>query len=180
MKKIFFYLFLLSAASIASCKKNITELNVNPTRPQAVTSASLFSNATINLADVLASTNVNNNNFRLFVQQWTETIYRDETRYNLNGRSIADRWWAAFYRDVIQDLTEASKVLDTETSLSPEEIKNRKAVNEILIVYAYYHLITTFGDVPYTEALDIENLQPKYEDAATIFDKISTRLDAAL
>src|SRR5687768_6292737 len=115
MKKVFINVFLLSTILIVSCKKDITELNVNPTRPQAVNSASLFSNASINLSDVLASTNVNNNNFRLFVQHWTETIYRDETRYNLNGRTIADRWWATFYRDVIKDLTEASRVLDTET-----------------------------------------------------------------
>jgi len=181
MKKIFLNTFLLSTILIVSCKKDITDLNVNPTRPQAVTSASLFANASINLADVLSSTNVNYNNFRLFVQYWTETIYRDETRYNLNGRTITDRWWATFYRDVIKDLTEASRVMDAETStLSAEEVKNRKAINEILIVYAYYHLITSFGDVPYTEALDIENLQPTYDDAATVFDKIATRLDAAL
>ncbi len=165
---------------IVSCKKDITDLNVNPTRPQSVTSAALFSNASINFSDLLASTNVNVNNFRLFVQHWTETIYRDETRYNLNGRTITDRWWAILYRDVIKDLTEANNVLETETSLSAGQIQNRKAINEILIVYAYYHLITSFGDVPYTEALDIENLQPKYEDAATIFGKIATRLDAAI
>lgn len=181
MKKITYCLLLLSAIAIASCKKDITELNTNPTRPAAVTSAALFSNAAVNMSDLLASTNVNYNNFRLFVQYWTETIYRDETRYNLNGRTITDRWWAGFYRDVIKDLEEASKQADLETgSLSAETIKNRKAINEVLIVYAYYHLLTSFGDVPYTEALNIENLQPKYEDAATVYGKISQRLDNAL
>ena len=97
----------------------------------------------------MASTNVNTNNFRLFVQYWTETIYRDETRYNLNGRSITDRWWANFYRDVIKDLTEASKVVATETlTLNAATIKNRQAINDMLIVYSYYTLITSFGDVP--------------------------------
>jgi hypothetical protein len=180
MKKIFYSLLLLSATMVVSCKKDITDLNINPTRPPAVTSAALFSNASLNFSDLSASTNVNVNNFRLFVQHWTETIYRDETRYNLNGRSITDRWWAILYRDVIKDLTEANNVLATETSLSAGQIKNRKAINEILIVHAYYYLITSFGDVPYTEALDIENLQPKYEDAATIFGKIATRLDSAI
>lgn len=182
MKKIFYSFFLLGAVTmVASCKKDITDLNTNPTRPSLVTSASLFSNASINLSDVMASTNVNNNNFRLFVQYWTETIYRDETRYNLNGRSITDRWWAVFYRDVIKDLTEASKVSETETlTLNAVQIKNRKAINEILIVYAYYNLVTSFGNIPYDDALDIEKLQPKYDDAATVFDKIATRLDAAL
>jgi hypothetical protein len=181
MKKILPLFFLAATLLGVSCKKNITDLNVNPTRPDNVASGNLFSNAAVNLADNMASTNVNTNNFRLFSQYWTETIYRDETRYNLNARSITDRWWAAFYRDVIKDLTEASSRADQETlTLTPNQIKNRKAINEILIVYAYFHLITSFGDVPYTEALDIENLQPKYDKASDVFNKIATRLDAAL
>ncbi|MEO6550555.1 MAG: SusD/RagB family nutrient-binding outer membrane lipoprotein [Ferruginibacter sp.] len=182
MKKILYSFFLLAAVgSVVSCRKNISDLNNNPTRPSAVTSASLFSNASVNLADVMASTNVNNNNFRLFVQYWTETIYRDETRYNLNGRSITDRWFATFYRDVISDLTEASRVVDNETLLlNPTQIKNRKAIDEMLIVYSYYTLLTSFGNIPYDEALDINNLQPQYQDAAQVFDKLTVRLDAAL
>lgn len=181
MKRIFCSLIILGAVGMVSCKKDITDLNNNPTRPTVVPSASLFANASVNLSDVMASTNVNNNNFRLFMQYWTETIYRDETRYNLNQRSIPDRWFAAMYRDVIKDLTEASRVVEGETlALSAEQIKNRKAIDEILIVYAYYTLITTFGDVPYDEALDIENIQPKYDPAPQIFDKIVARLDAAL
>lgn len=180
MKKISIC-YLLAVVLLPACKKDITDLNNNPTRPSLVTSASLFSNASLNLSDVMASTNVNNNNFRLFVQYWTETIYRDETRYNLNGRSITDRWWAAFYRDVIKDLTEASKVAATETlTLSEDQIKNRAAINEILIVYSYYTLLTSFGNIPYDDALNIEKLQPRYDDAATVFDKITARLDEAL
>lgn len=181
MKRILYQCFFISTIILVSCQKNITDLNINPTRPVTVASENLFSNASINLSDMMASTNVNTNNFRLFVQYWTETIYRDETRYNLNQRSISDRWWAGFYRDVIKDLTEASKQVDKETSsLTPGEVANRKAINEILIVYSYYHLLTSFGDIPYTDALNIENLQPKYDNAAEVFGKISARLDAAL
>lgn len=180
MKKLLLT-FLAATFLFVSCKKNITDLNINPTRPSVVASANLFSNASVNLADNLASTNVNINNFRLFVQYWTETIYRDETWYNLNARSIPDKWWDGFYRDMIMDLTEASRVVDNENLiLTAAEIKNRKAINEILIVFAYYHLITSFGDVPYDQALNIENLQPKYDKASEIFDKILIRLDAAL
>jgi hypothetical protein len=181
MKKVIYSLLIMTAVGVVSCKKDITDLNVNPTRPPVAPSATLFDNAVVNLADVMASTNVNNNNFRLFSQYWTETIYRDETRYNLNQRSISDRWWAAMYRDVIKDLTEASKLAETETlALSANQIKNRKAINEILIVYAYYTLLTTFGDIPYTEALDIDKLQPKYDNANEVYGKIATRLDVAL
>lgn len=180
MRRIAYIFFLLSTIAAVSCRKNITDLNINPTRPTTVASGNLFSNASINLADRMASTNVNTNNFRLFVQYWTETIYRDETRYNLNQRSISDDWWAEFYRDIIKDLDEASKQVDKETELAAGEAANRKAINEILTVYSYYTLVTTFGDIPYTQALDIDNLQPQYDNAADVYAKISARLDAAL
>jgi Starch-binding associating with outer membrane len=182
MKRIIYSFLITGAVLMVSCKKNITDLNINPTRPENVPSATLFSNAALNLSDNMAHTNVNINNYRLFVQYWTETIYRDETRYNLNQRSISDRWWANMYRDVIKDLAEASKVVDTETllALTSAQIKNRKAINEILTVYAYYTLVTSFGNIPYDEALDIENLQPKYDDAKTVYGKLATRLNAAI
>ncbi|HRP31834.1 MAG TPA: SusD/RagB family nutrient-binding outer membrane lipoprotein [Agriterribacter sp.] len=181
MRPVIFISLVVGLGLLISCKKDITSLNDNPKRPSEVPSASLFANASVNLADVMASTNVNTNNFRLFVQYWTETIYRDETRYNLNQRSIPDRWWDEFYRDVIKDLTEATAIVETETlSLTAEQIKNRKAINEILICYSYYTLLTTFGDIPYSEALDINKMQPAYDDAATVFGKVVERLNAAL
>lgn len=172
------FLFLMVLFN-SSCKKNIQELNINPNRPLDVPSGSLFANASVDLSDMMAHTNVNYNNFRLFVQYWTETIYRDETRYNLNQRSIPDIWWRTLYRDVLRDLLEATRQIDTE-DLPAATKKNRKAMNEMLSVYAYYVLITTFGNVPYSAALDIENIQPKYDDAQTIFDDLARRLDNAL
>lgn len=181
MRKILSYAMLLSVILITSCRKNLSSLNEDPKHPSSVPSAPLFTNASANLSDLMASTNVNFNSFRLYVQYWTETTYTDETNYDLNQRSVPDRWWATLYRDVIQDLTRASEIAPTETLLSAEEIKNRLAINDILIVYSYYTLITTFGDVPYTDALLVDSvLQPKYDDAAIIFDAIAAKLDNAL
>jgi hypothetical protein len=179
MKKILHKLFFLGLLFTVSCKKNITDLNVNPNRPTTVASETLFANAAVNLSDLMAHTNVNYNNFRLFVQYWTETIYRDETRYNLNQRSITDRWWAVLYRDVLRDLVESSRQVDKE-GLDATQAKNRKAINEVLMVYSYYVLISSFGDVPYSEALNIENIQPKYDKASDIFTAQVTKLNAAL
>jgi hypothetical protein len=45
-------------------------------------------------------------------------------------------------------------------------------------VFTYSILVNTFGNVPYTEALDAANLFPKYDDAKTIYDDLLKRLDA--
>jgi hypothetical protein len=41
-------------------------------------------------------------------------------------------------------------------------------------------LVNTFGNIPYTEALNFTNPQPKYDDAKAIYDDLFRRLDAAL
>ena len=181
MKRIFNILTMSGIILLTSCSKEITDYNNITTSPLKVSSGSLFANATINLSDEMANTNVNNNNFRLWTQYWTQTTYRDETRYNINSRSISDSWWSVFYKDVIKDLVEASKVTQTETlTLTPAQIQNRVAINDMMIVYSYYTLLSTYGNIPYTDALNIQIIQPKYDDAAVIFDSISIKLDNAL
>jgi hypothetical protein len=41
-------------------------------------------------------------------------------------------------------------------------------------------LLDIFGDIPYTDALNIDNVYPKYDDAATVYSTLLTKIDAAL
>ena len=41
-------------------------------------------------------------------------------------------------------------------------------------------LVSTFGNIPYSQALDYANVHPVYDDAATIYTDLLRRLDAAL
>jgi hypothetical protein len=68
----------------------------------------------------------------------------------------------------------------TDVGNIPEEQANKLAVIELLVCYTYQNLVDMFGDVPYTEALDIENLSPVYDDAATIYNDLITRVKAAI
>ena len=170
-------------AIFTSCSDDITSLNNDTKNPTVVPAEYLFSNAEKSLVDQMVSTNVNNNVFRLFVQQWTETIYTDESNYDVATRTIPDNHFRTIYRDVLKDLSEAEKILSSENAVTPEQIAvvtNKKAQIEIMIAYSYSILVDTFGDVPYTEALDIEgHPTPKYDDAETIYRDLIARLGAA-
>src|SRR6202008_1622669 len=50
---------------------------------------------------------------------------------------------------------------------------------EILSQWEYGILTDVFGDVPYSEAVSPEFLQPAYDPQASIYGGIFTRLDAA-
>jgi hypothetical protein len=174
MKKIFS--LTLSIILLAGCTKDLTGLNDDPKNPKVVPSYSLFSNAQKSLSDAMASSNVNLNIFRMLAQHWTETTYTDEANFDLATRNIPQNWWARLYRDVLRDFDEAKNLIPTDVT-DPTMQKNELAMTDIMEVYVYHVLVTTFGNVPYKEALNINNAFPVYDDAATIYSDLLTRLD---
>ena len=54
------------------------------------------------------------------------------------------------------------------------------AIIEVLNVYAFSNLVETYGDIPYSEALDIDNLLPVYDDGLTVYKDLISRLNAAI
>ncbi|MDO1450371.1 SusD/RagB family nutrient-binding outer membrane lipoprotein [Rhodocytophaga aerolata] len=179
MKKlsiVFIFLF-----STLACQDDLTELNTDPKSATEVPAVTLFSNAQKNLTDIMTSTSVNDNVFRLLAQHWTTTTYTDEPRYDLNTRNIPQTFWNTLYVSVLRDLKEARTILEADESVVDEALKqNQLAQIEIMEVYAWQVLVNTFGDIPYTEALDYTIPSPKYDDASTVYNDLLTRLDAAI
>ncbi|MCM4167053.1 hypothetical protein KCTC52924_01911 [Arenibacter antarcticus] len=180
MKKI---AILITAVIFASCSADLENLNENIKDPLSVPGESLFTGAQKSLVDQVVDLNVNNNNTKLWAQFLQETTYTDESNYDQVTRTIPERHWSVLYKDVLKDLDEAKKVIAETTYPTPEEEElkpNKLVVIEILNVYAYSILVETFGDVPYTEALDIDNLLPAYDDGETVYKDLIARLTTAI
>lgn len=174
MKKTAIIFVLVSL--LAACKKDLTSLNVDPKHPASVPSYSLFTESERLLSNAVTSSNVNLNIFRLIEQQWTETTYLNETNYQLPSRNQPDQIWSSLYT-VIFNLEKAKQAMATDVSDAGTR-KNETAIADILQVYTYYYLLTTFGDIPYSQALNIKNPFPAYDDAKTVYTALLTRLDA--
>src|SRR5688572_16070561 len=115
MKKLLI-LALVPLLMLFACKKDITSINVDPKNPQQAPAPTFFSNAQLNLVDVLTSTNVNDNIFRLIMQYWQETTYTDESNYDIVTRQQPNILWNTFYRDVIRDLREAKTLIPNQAT----------------------------------------------------------------
>ena len=66
-----------------------------------------------------------------------------------------------------------------EKPVLPEDIaaqKNQLTIIDILAVYAWDRMETMWGDIPYTQALNIDNVLPVYDDALTIHKDLLTRI----
>jgi hypothetical protein len=165
---------------LASCVGGLDDYNVDQKRASKVPPETLFTNAMKELADALTTPNVNNNNFRLYIQQWATTTYLQEPRYDLTSRIIPQNLWQSMYKDVLADLRESKRLLDADALMNATEKKTKLAQIDVIEVYAWSVLVNTFGNVPYSEAFDYKNPVPKYDDATTIYSDILVRLDEAL
>lgn len=179
MKKIF-KLFVLPLIALTACVDSLDDYNVDQKRAPIVPAETLFTAALKSVTDNVITPNVNINNFRLYVQHWTTTQYLDEPRYILTSRLIPQNFWDATYRDALSDLKEAKRILNENTLMNQVVKSNQLAEIEIFEVYCWTVLVNTFGNVPYTEALDPFIPLPKYDDAETIYRDLMVRLDAAL
>ncbi len=178
MKKIFIY--LLSVMVLTSCVDNLDDFNVDEKRASQVPAATLFTGALKSLTDVMTTPNVNTNNYRFYVQHWTSTQYLDEPRYNMTSRTIPQSMFQTLYRDVLADLNDAKRLIQENEAILAEVRSNQLAQAEIIEVYTWSILLNTFGNVPYSQALDPDVSLPAYDDAATVYNDILDRLDAAL
>lgn len=180
MKKIIFALIILIGVS-SSCTKNFEEFNTDKKNPTDVPGGFVFANAQKALSDQIASTNVNLNVFKLFAQYWTETTYTDESNYDIINRTVADLTFREWYRDVLSDLNNAKDLITAEAAegtVATKEKENKLLIIDIVEVFCYQRLVDIFGDVPYTEACDIDNISPVYDNAFAIYQDLINRLNA--
>jgi hypothetical protein len=181
MKKIL--IAILSIVALVSCQSDdaYENLNRDPKNPTQVDAEFLFNSAVKSLFDQMTDTNVNLNIFRLLGQHWTETTYTDEANYDFNTRNIPDNHWSQMNRNVLLDLTTAKEVVSSNPALTQGEKDSRNAQIEVLMIYTWAQLVETYGDIPYSQALNAgEYVLPVYDDAATIYKDLLSRLTAVI
>lgn len=142
-----------------------------------------FNGATRSLMNQMFTPNVNNNNTMLWVQHWAETTYPDESRYDMVTRPVPANHMNSLYRTVLANYKLAADMISAKITLNANEEaikKNQLAIIEIMAVYTWSNIVETYGDMPYTEALDYKKPTPKYDDAQTIYKDLISRLNAAL
>jgi hypothetical protein len=181
------YILLIGLiAFLGSCTKDFEEFNTDTKNPSKVSGEALFSNAELALSDQISSTDVNLNVFKLFAQYWTETTYTDEANYDIINRGIPDLTFREYYRGFLRDLKEADSLImkapgtQNLNDQQKAEQTNKHAIIEFLTCYSYQNLVDMFGNVPYSQSENINNISPKYEDAATIYQDLIRRVDAAV
>lgn len=178
MKNLFLIILLLVVST--SCE-DFEGWNVDTKNPSEVPADFLVTSAEYTLFLRMTSISNNYNIFRYFSQNVGSTTYQDEPNYDLRTRDLQGTFFIYLYRDILNDLADAKDIVANNSDL--ESVKaNKIAQIELLEVFTWHILVDTFGDVPYTEALQaIEgNYLPKYDDDQAIYTDLFRRIDQAL
>lgn len=154
------------------------DYNRDPKNPTQVASDFLFTAATVSLMDEMASPNVNDGLFRFLGQYLTTTTYLDEPNYDFTSRQNPDQVWSELYRDVLLDVKDAKNIVMDNAELSQGEKDARLGQLEVIEVYAWSVLVDSFGDIPYSQALQAEEYPlPAYDDDMEIYQDLISRLN---
>lgn len=163
---------------LSGCTKNLTKLNVDPKNPQTFYYNALFTEGQYYLSFLLNNADYDYNPQNFFEQYWQETTYLNESQYDILYRGIPDLDWNVLYLNVLANLNRADSLAKIQIT-DPGMLANVHAQIDITEVQAWYYLVTTYGNVPYSQAFQItNNTFPKYDDAMTIYKDLLKRLTA--
>jgi hypothetical protein len=180
------YIPVLLIAS--ACTKNIQQLNTDQKSAVTVPAATVFLAGEKNLVDNITTPAGGSDPFRFFAQTWTQITYTSEAQYILTQYNAPDNWWADLYGGiasstagpgVLNNLVDA-KANFAATAPTAGALKNDLIITDILEVYTYNLLVSTYGNMPYTQANSRAIPFPKYDDAKTIYADLLTRLDTCI
>ena len=169
MKKRYFkFILLLTGIIVLGSCKRLMDINYDPDRLPSTSSLypQLLTSAQVNLAfeggsDLFRYTT------EIMQQMSGQASQPNQTyeyyRYNITG-SDQNNLWSSMFASTLSDL---ELVINQATEAgSPHYV----GVAKILKAYEYSKAVDTWGDVPYTEAQQLDkNTQPKYDDDATIY-----------
>ncbi|ASK29314.1 SusD/RagB family nutrient-binding outer membrane lipoprotein [Chryseobacterium sp. T16E-39] len=171
----------LFAFLLMSCTSD--DVNNDPHATYTTIPETLITYSEKELSDYMTTPNVNENNFRLTMQYWQETVYVNESNYNFTARNVSNNVWGDNYVNVLNNLNKAKELIEqyqpvpSEIGSWPAKRQNQLAIIDILSVYTFQTLTDTFGDIPYTQALDNEKFPlPVYDDDQQIYESLITRL----
>ncbi|MGF1534640.1 MAG: SusD/RagB family nutrient-binding outer membrane lipoprotein [Bernardetiaceae bacterium] len=175
MKRILqFFLFLAFLVSATSCD-DFLDINDDPLAATQADPDLLFPTALLDFS--MNRTVENTPSFAAFAQHWASGgsagVFISPERYII-GVFGPGNTWVNNYASVLKNMLLAR--------LDAEAAGRNNVVAQIKIVEAmtYLYLTTTFGDIPFTEAVDLETANPRFDPQEVVLDGIVARLDEAL
>jgi len=167
---------LAACALVATgCKTDLTGINTNPNAPTTAPATTLFTQATINATQRFIG-NGQLSGTSLFAQHLAQVQYVEEDRGRLRTETI-DGWFTGAYVNELEDYQQVIKQGDAEKA------STISGPGRVMQTWVFENMTDYWGDIPYSEALQMEDggpLKPKYDPQKDIYyGMLKTLADAS-
>lgn len=173
-------LYILSAVAVSlvatSCDSYL-DINTDPNQPSAdqVTSSMIMPAVEMNLASSYG-------NFMRIVGGYHAQQYAQE----FGTSNYVD--YSAFYMSATRSSSNYTQMMQRVLSNAQTIIEKAQATGDwgtnlaatTLRAFSFAALVDCYGEIPYSEAFDLSNASPKYDDGKDIYAGIIAELDEAL
>ncbi|WP_375447075.1 SusD/RagB family nutrient-binding outer membrane lipoprotein [uncultured Fibrella sp.] len=175
MKKTSLYWLLTLVALVTSSCDNYLDINANPNSAISASAQLVLPQAIVSAAGLSSSYNNYGAHFGGYMANAGGfSGFGNLLNYNLVTGDYNGLWVNTY--DNLQDF---KYVIDQTEGVEGQGYFNATA--KIMTVLDFARLVDAFGNVPYSEALlGNAGRTPKYDDAATIYQDLVVKLDAAI
>lgn len=152
MKKyIYKVAIVISLLTLASCNKDLEEINIDPNKPKNVPTTGLFTSAN---KDIMQFTRGAFSSGRMalpWIQYSAQRNYTAEDRYQFRvgvNNSLYSQIFLTVknYKTILDIVDNPAQAAKVKTYGDPD---NQRAAARIMIAYAQLQLVDTYGDIPY-------------------------------
>jgi len=164
----------LTALLLTACDNGFEEVNANPNAPEVVTPDLLLPHGIESAVDLYWGSSLGMDVGDLYAQYWARIQYTDVDRY-IVSQDIIDNSWRDLY---IESLADFQRIY----SLGQESgNSNYTAIALIMRSWVFSLLTDTYGDIPYSQALQglDKQLSPAYDAQKDIYAGMIAELKAA-
>ncbi len=161
-----------------SCTDGFEELNENPNEPAVVPTNYLLTYAEERIIDRVYDGFDNARIGMTLAQYWSQNQYSEESRFQYRP-GTNNTTWDDLYATT-NDLQQIIRINEADSAKGPAITNNQIAVARILKVWTFQLLTDIYGDIPYTEALNItETPTPAYTLQSEIYPDLIKELTEA-
>ncbi|MCB2194717.1 MAG: SusD/RagB family nutrient-binding outer membrane lipoprotein [Bacteroidetes bacterium] len=181
MKNIFKYTNLLLVILLLASCDDYLDVNTDPNNPTTVSPELILPAAQKYTGEIISASDEGARRYQglanLFMYNWSQSNgfnwYPDEFKYLVT---------TSFYTRIFeQSYYDALKAYEVLVELEDTKYDYYKAIGMIMQAYHFQLLVDTYGDIPYSEALQRGgNATPAYDDAQTIYDDLIVKLTDAI
>jgi hypothetical protein len=172
LSKSFFVGVFSIALLLSSCSSEL-DINADPNNPVAVPNATLLTASEVNLGYIIGgeATRMPSNIVQYYAGHRGQP--NEYARYDITPSST-DGLWTNLY-NVLTDL----RAIENNTADTDDTLY--LGISQLLQAYTFSVLTDAFGDIPYSESLQLSlNINPAYDKQEAIYDSLLGLIDSGI